>query len=99
MIFKVARKDIIWVFAYDIVDNRARRRVAALLEDYAVRVQGSVFEGRMHKKTMLSLADKIEMFLIQGDKLRIYPLPDSLIKKCHSYGGAPLPEKDEFWLF
>lgn len=95
----MARKDIIWVFAYDIVDNKARRRVATLLEDYAVRVQGSVFEGRMNKKTMLALVAKIETFLIPGDKLRVYPLPDNLIKKCHSYGGAPLPEKDEFWLF
>lgn len=86
------------VFAYDVVSNRLRAKVADLLEEVAVRVQLSVFEGRLTDRELDRLMARLEPLFEPGDKLRVYTLPNSLLTDCRRIGGAPLPEQQGFWL-
>ena len=94
----MASNEIIAVFSYDISDNRRRRRVAALLEDHAVRVQQSVFEARMTKPAADRLADRIGGELAAGDSLRLYAIGAHGLRQSRVIGGAPLPEAQDFWI-
>lgn len=86
------------VFAYDISDDRVRNRVADALEDVAVRVQFSVFEARLTEREVEGLMRRIAPLIEHGDKLRVYTLSDTLLGRCRSVGGTPLPERHDFWL-
>ncbi|MFW5443046.1 MAG: CRISPR-associated endonuclease Cas2 [Methylococcaceae bacterium] len=43
-----------WMIAYDISDHRQRRSIFNLLKDHGQRVQFSVFECELSKKTATS---------------------------------------------
>jgi len=90
--------DPLYVFAYDIVDDRIRRRVASLLEDQAVRVQGSVFEVRMSHDRARSLAERLAVELDRGDSLRVYCLRADDLDQSMAFGAPPLPEAQDFYL-
>jgi CRISPR-associated protein Cas2 len=94
----VAARTCIWVFAYDVTDDNRRNRVANLLEDFSVRVQYSVFEARLTAPAARSLAGRVKRLLLPGDRLRVYAVSDRSLASCHRYGGAPLPEQQDFWL-
>ncbi|TVR81412.1 MAG: CRISPR-associated endonuclease Cas2 [Rhodospirillales bacterium] len=86
------------VFAYDVVSNRMRSKVADILEEVAVRVQLSVFEGRLTDRELDAVMARLQPLLTREDKLRVYTLPDGLLAACRRIGGAPLPEQQGFWL-
>ncbi|MFZ1416715.1 MAG: CRISPR-associated endonuclease Cas2 [Defluviicoccus sp.] len=86
------------VFAYDVVSDRMRNKVADILEDVSVRVQLSVFEGRLTDRELDGLMARLEPLFEPGDKLRVYTLPNTLLADCRRIGGAPLPEQQGFWL-
>lgn len=86
------------VFAYDIAKNKVRNKVAAALEEVAVRVQYSVFEARLTERQVDQLMRRIEPLFEKGDKLRVYTLSDRMMASCRSVGGTPLPERHDFWL-
>jgi CRISPR-associated protein Cas2 len=85
------------VFAYDIVRDRARARVAALLEQEAVRVQKSVFEGQMSEAKARKIAQRIERELAPEDSLRVYFLGDTASRTL-TRGATPPVEMHEFYL-
>lgn len=85
------------VFAYDIVRDRARARVAALLADEAVRVQKSVFEGRMSEAKARRIARRIEQELSPEDSLRVYFL-GATASRTLTAGATPPVELHEFYL-
>lgn len=86
------------IFAYDIANDRVRDRVASCLEEVAVRVQLSLFEGRLTDRELNRVIAEIEPLIEQGDKLRVYTLSDAMLDQCRRVGGAPLPEQQDFWL-
>ncbi len=86
------------VFCYDIVRAKTRRKVSALLEERAVRVQKSVFEARMSEGEARKLFKKISIYLDEGDSLRMYALSKVGLRHSLAYGGAPIPEDGEYWL-
>lgn len=86
------------VFAYDVISNRIRSKVADILEEVAVRVQLSVFEGRLTDRELDDVMARLQPLFAPEDKLRVYTLPDGLLRSCHRIGGAPLPEQQGFWL-
>ncbi|MEQ8585020.1 MAG: CRISPR-associated endonuclease Cas2 [Thalassobaculaceae bacterium] len=94
----MATGEMIAVFSYDVSEARRRRRVAAILEAEAVRVQQSVFEARMTRKQIDRLADAIGAELDRGDSLRVYTIAAHGERHCRAIGGAPLPEDQDFWL-
>ena len=88
----------IWVFCYDVTDNGMRKRLADLLLDHAVRVQESVFEGRMTKTAAKKLARECARYILPGDSLRAYRITDRALEDCLAIGGAPVAEAGDFWL-
>lgn len=92
------RSEMLMVFCYDIKQASRRRKVAATLEEEAVRVQKSVFEARMHEKQADRLATYAAQYLDDGDSLRVYAIGEDGRKRSFTYGGAPIAEKQDYWL-
>ncbi|XFA73273.1 CRISPR-associated endonuclease Cas2 [Thermosynechococcaceae cyanobacterium Okahandja] len=66
---------LLYVIAYDIPNDKRRRKVAELLEGYGQRVQFSVFEARLTPKQLQQLRDRLRRRLkFSEDHVRIYPL-------------------------
>lgn len=84
------------VFAYDISEDRKRRKVAAILEDHAVRVQNSVFEAWMTEPQAERLAERIETHLAVGDSLRVYAVGRSGLDRCRTFGGPAIVESSAY---
>ncbi|OKY78799.1 MAG: CRISPR-associated protein Cas2 [Candidatus Methanohalarchaeum thermophilum] len=64
--------------AYDISDDKNRRKVYKTLRKYGAWKQYSVFELEVTKTERVKLEDELQKHLETGDKIRIY----SLCKKC-----------------
>ncbi|WP_413204154.1 CRISPR-associated endonuclease Cas2 [Rhodospirillum sp. A1_3_36] len=95
----MSRTEMLMVFCYDIGRASTRRKVAALLEDHATRVQKSVFEARMTPRRAGGIAREAEQFLESGDSLRIYAIAADGRRHCAVHGtGAPMAEDQDFWL-
>jgi CRISPR-associated protein Cas2 len=86
------------VFTYDVVRDRERRRVAAILEAEAVRVQYSVFEARLDEGDARDLAERVARELGPADTLRVYTVGADGLRRCRAYGGAPIAEPGDYWL-
>ena len=75
------------VVAYDIVDDRRRRRLAKAMTYYLNRVQKSVFEGELpvhlYEKMLNDIKDLIDH---QTDRVRIYHLSKFCQKNTLIFG-------------
>lgn len=66
---------LFYVIAYDIPDDRRRRKIAELLEGYGRRVQLSVFEACLETYQVEELCDRLQRRIQPTeDHIRIYPL-------------------------
>jgi CRISPR-associated protein Cas2 len=93
------RGEMLMVFVYDISANKTRRKVAALLEDNASRVQKSVFEARMSRRRADALAQAAARHLDQGDSLRVYAISRNGLPRSRTYGTcAPIEPDGGYWL-
>lgn len=64
-----------WIISYDISDDKARRRVAKILEDTALRIQKSVFEVEMVPEEFRWLRRKLQRYLKDDtDSIFYHPL-------------------------
>ena len=63
-----------YIVCYDIVDDKRRRKVYELLKDHGQRVQYSVFECLLDKKTMVRLKYKLRQMIEGEDSIIVYPL-------------------------
>ena len=87
------------VFCYDISDNRRRRRIATLLEDYATRVQESVFEARLSLGSVQRISKKVAVIMQDSDSLRVYTIGRTGERACSVYGqGIPVENGEAYWL-
>lgn len=84
------RAALFTVIAYDIADDRRRRRVVAILEDVAARVQESVFEAWLTEPARAALIHRLEAGLVPGDSLRVYVLGALGLAQSHAFGGPRL---------
>lgn len=88
-----------WVLAYDIADNRRRRRVARLLEGNAQRIQRSVFSTSCTQHETVGLLRKAGDLLEPGDQLGAWPVvavPDHLSPPWQKrLAAAKLPD---YWI-
>lgn len=90
--------DPVYVFCYDIERDRDRTKVADLLSNHLVRVQKSVFEGRMAREDAYRLARKVVRRLGLSDSLRVYCIEVGGLEKSFAFGPQPLPEQHDFYL-
>lgn len=83
-----------WMVAYDVADEKRRRRVAAVLKGYGERVQWSVFECRLSNSERNTLRGRISKAIdSMADSVRWYPV----CKICHGrvvQQGKPLLPDD-----
>ena len=91
-------REHIFVFCYDVASNRVRRRMAGILEDKGTRVQKSVFEVRCSLTAAERLLARLSAERLSGDSVRMYCLTEEARARSRSAGGAPIPERSEFWL-
>ncbi len=94
----MAEREHTVVLCYDIVRSKTRRRVAGFLEERLVRVQQSVFEGRLTPTRADRLFGFTAAMLDDGDSLRLYVMTREGLEKSRVWGGAPLPEEGGFIL-
>lgn len=88
----------LFVFCYDISDDRVRRKIAGILELHGTRVQESVFEVRASQAQAQKLLRGLALLRLAGDSLRMYCLTQDGRARSQAEGGAPMPEATEFWL-
>ncbi len=91
-----------FVVAYDIPDDRRRRKVGEALEAFGKRVNYSVFEIQVKSKSQLNkLEDELlKLLKPKDDSLRFYNLCRNCIEKSWSLGDEPAPfEQDAIYFF
>lgn len=49
-----------YLINYDITDNKTRRKMVSILEDYGIRVQKSVFESDITERQLLTLHKELQ---------------------------------------
>jgi|GEM_PF-5987529 len=86
------------IFAYDVQRAADRRRVAAVLEARATRVQQSLFEAYLGDAEADRLFDAARALLGPGDSLRVYALSSTGRERSRHVGGPPISEDGEYWL-
>ncbi len=94
----MARATHLYVFAYDVERDWAREKVAHALEEQLVRVQKSVFEGRLTQDQARRLARRVQAHLAPADSLRVYAVTADGLDASLVVGVPPLPEKHAFML-
>lgn len=87
--------------AYDVTDDRLRRRLARLLGGYGERVQQSAFECRLRPRERRELVRRLQALL--GDptddttgplcSVRLYPLPKR--RRCLELGRGTHPSASD----
>jgi CRISPR-associated protein Cas2 len=92
----MARPTFLYVFAYDIEKNSARRAVSDLLGEHLRRVQQSVFEGYLSEPAAQRLARRASERLGQTDSLRVYSISADGIDRSMAFGALPMAEKHDF---
>ncbi len=83
-----------WIVAYDIPDDRRRRRLAAALENFGDRVQYSVFEVITEGDEADLIRTRVEEIIDSDeDSVRFYPLCELCAGKVVVVGVG----RDEPW--
>jgi len=84
---------VFYLVCFDIVEDRARRRVAKVLEGHGVRVQKSVFEcGRMSEERFLKMKTALEEIIdALDDSVRYYSLCRGCLKRVEFSGNGRPP--------
>jgi CRISPR-associated endonuclease Cas2 len=87
-----------WVIAYDVRQNRGRRRIARRLEQVGFRRQKSVFEGEASPAEIRRLLDELAV-LIQPDHdaLTAWPMTENGWA-CIEHRGNPRAIVQRDWL-
>ncbi len=89
---------MLMLICYDIAEARARARIAATLEEQAVRVQESVFEVRLTERRAAALFKILSDWVSPGDSLRMYGVSAAGLARSRAMGGAPIPDDAPYWI-
>ena len=83
---------MICLLAYDIADDKRRRKVVKALEGAARRVQYSVFEASLPEGQLRRLIRRTTGYLSmeEGDSLLVYRLCASCAKRREGFGRQPV---------
>ena len=88
-----------YLFAYDIVNDRTRRRVAALLQTYGDRIQRSVFACPMRQASFAALFERVTQMLDgSSDVLHCFELDKSAVSSLRTFGQASNLDRPAFWM-
>ncbi|MCB5251128.1 MAG: CRISPR-associated endonuclease Cas2 [Candidatus Cloacimonadales bacterium] len=85
-----------YLIAFDISNDKIRRRVVKLLESNTTRVQKSVFESWLTDKQYIELKHQIDNLIdYSTDSVRYYNLCQNCIPNIRVSGFGIYTEKDE----
>ena len=92
------RYDVFYLVCFDIVDDRARQRVAKALKAYGQRVQKSVFEcPALTEEGYLMLRNRLDDLIDSTvDSVRYYPLCKRCIGNVEFAGTGMGPEVEPY---
>lgn len=81
--------------AYDVSDDKNRRRVYQTLQRYGAWQQYSVFELEVSKTERVELEDELESHIdpSDGDRIRIYRLCSACLDATTDLGSDPPDEQ------
>ena len=82
------------LIAYDVSDNRDRRKLAEFLEEHMTRVQGSLFEGWLTRAEANRIARLAAALTGEGESIRLYLVPREGVEACRAWGFPPAPCPD-----
>lgn len=87
-----------YVVCFDIVDDRARQRMAKTLKSYGERVQKSVFEcANLTEEKFLKMKNGLEDLIDSGeDTIRYYPLCKSCLQNVEYTGIGTKPDDKRY---
>ena len=74
-----------FLVTYDIEDNKIRKKISDILEEYGIRVNKSVFEIKVTQTQLKKLLVKLEV--LKEDNIRFYHLCQNCIQKSFSLDG------------
>jgi CRISPR-associated protein Cas2 len=78
---------MIYLYAYDIPDNRRRTKIAKKLEQYGIRIQKSVFQCDISAGLSENLKSSLQKFInTEEDSLLIIPLCQNDLEKIEYLG-------------
>jgi len=81
-----------WLVCFDIKDDKKRRLIANMLEEYGIRVQRSVFEIEISKSKLNKSYNKMKQLVDKKeDSIRFYSLNFDTIKKSLWLGFGSEP--------
>jgi len=75
-----------FVVAYDISDNKTRKKVETCLRNYGIRVNFSVFECTVKQKNIKKMKLELEELIDPGDDIKIYRLCKSCFLQKEAIG-------------
>jgi CRISPR-associated protein Cas2 len=81
---------LFYVVAYDIPDDKRRKKVSDLLEGYGKRVQYSVFECMLTQAKYDELCSRLKKQVkLKEDSVRFYPLSRHTLGQVQTWGVGP----------
>ncbi len=84
---------------YDISDGRRLNKVAAILQDYGVRIQKSVFELRLSETARREMERRLRAVIEEEeDGIKIFPLCASCEAGKQGLGAVSFPSGDSSWI-
>ena len=84
---------------YDISDGRRLNKVAAILQDYGVRIQKSVFELRLSETARREMERRLRAVIEEEeDGIKIFPLCASCEAGKPGLGAVSCPSGDSSWI-
>ncbi|MGP9822605.1 CRISPR-associated endonuclease Cas2 [Salinarimonas sp. NSM] len=92
-------REHLYVFAYDIARDSARARAHDILAEHLVRIQKSVFEGRMSERAARRLVERLSVLVGEQDSLRVWAVTADGLAASFARGRERLPEEGRFFLF
>ena len=82
------------LIAYDVPDERDRRKLATFLEERMTRVQDSLFEGWTTRREAAHIARLAAALVGEDASVRLYLVPRGAIEACEAWGFPPAPCPD-----
>ena len=88
------------LIVYDVEDDRARGRVATLLEGYGRRVQKSVFECRLGEREVKELVGRLQKEIggVPGSQVRVYNVCERCLQGSFGMGEVTLTDTQDCYI-